>query len=74
MSKDINLRDVKGNMLYVGDIVEFVRNNTKNKGIIIDKSHQYTGLYFIQPYNNPHQLIVLNEHYIPIFQVTQVKK
>lgn len=75
MSKYTKLKDIKGNMLYIDDIVEFVRNNVKNKGIIIDKSHQYTGIYFIQPlYNKPYQLVVLNEHYIPIFQVTKVKK
>lgn len=73
MVKYTNLRDIKGNKLYVGDIVEFSRNNVKAKGIIIDKSHQYAGIYFIQPYNKPYQLVVLNEHYIPKFQVIKVK-
>lgn len=75
MSKYTKLKDIKGNMLYIGDIVEFTRKNIKHKGTIIDKSHQYAGIYFIQPlYNKPYQLVVLNEHYIPIFQVTKVKK
>lgn len=71
MEKYINLKDIKGNKLYVGNTVEFKRNNILETGIIIDKAHQFSGVYFIQP-NKERPLILLNEHYIPIFQVKRI--
>ncbi len=63
-----NLKDVKENKLYINDIVEFKRKNIKEKGIIIDKSHQFKGVYFIQCYNSK-QLVLLNEQFIKKLEV-----
>ena len=72
MQKYINLKDIKGNKLYVGNTVEFKRNNVLETGTIIDKSHQFSGIYFIQP-NKGQLLVLLNEYYIPIFQIKRIK-
>lgn len=73
MKKKTNLKDIKENKLYVGDVIYFKRGQHISKGFIVDKSHQFRELYFIQ-YFNSKQVLVLNELFIKSLQVTKANK
>lgn len=71
MKKDTGLQDIKKNKLYVGDKVEFKRKNIIETGIIIDKSHQFGGVYFIQSFQTK-QLVLLKEQFIQKFHIQKI--
>ena len=68
MSSYTQLKDINKNKLYINDIVRFKRNSKTEYGLIIDKSHQFKGVYFIEVYKTK-QLVLLNEKYIEKFEV-----
>lgn len=73
MNKNTNFKDIKGNTLYVGDVIYFKRGQHIGKGFIVDKSYQFKKLYFIQ-YFDSKQLLALNELFIKSLQIIKANK
>lgn len=71
MIKYTNLKDIKNNKLYVGNIVKIKRKNITELATIIDKSHQFKKIYFMQT-DKTLQLIPLNEYFIQTLHIEKI--